>query len=625
MVVKGKAQMKKIRGRETEKPSRLPREANGQDTKDDESNPIDIAKKKFFKWINTRFGWRLSAFIAIVFLIAVTLWTNWDSVRKLPGYQWIRIKIEDRLPIVKAKGNRYTILLSRLDNDEDGRLRRTIADSLTSHFEKNEIEVLLPNRVIRCCEVEEPQVAIDAARKRAKEILIESDADAIIWGTALEGKTDGPIRLYWTVKEKSESYRWTRKYVPESRSYDLPPLFWADLDDVLHILIATEASAYIYASAGKYIAENITPFSSKVKALVNGGSLSERAQLPIRKILADTLLILGTQNINREDVADAVANYRTVLAINERLGDKLAIAKSNSQLAAALLATSKVVPEVERSFLVESTNARLKALEFFTEKDHPIQWAFENLDLAIVQSELGRVENSVYRFEVSLMAFQEALSVIGKSGSKIDKAVLGFNLGVTLTLYGMMRQDLDTLRAAEKIQKESISNLREMKWLWAAGNENLAKTLTRIGEQEKSTEKLSEAVAAYKNALTEFSKARSPSHWASIHLELSYILWIIGERTHDTKPLRESVVAGNDALSVFTLTDFPREFAGVQKNLGNTLTAIGALENNVGMTNAGIAAYNKSINAFIQVKDKNEEELTRRNLEITMARMKQTQ
>ena len=85
-------------------------------------------------------------------------------------------------------------------------------------------------------------------------------------------------------------------------------------------------------------------------------------------------------------------------------------------------------------------------------------------------------------------------------------------------------------------------------------------------------------MAAYRLALTVFTRDDLPQDWASTQHNLGSALRALGERQGGPEGLRrlsEAVEAHRLALTVHTRDDLPQLWARTQKNLGTTLRALG--------------------------------------------------
>src|SRR5262249_45948922 len=72
-----------------------------------DENPLEILRKKVFRWVNTRLGWGLGAVLLAVFLF----WIKWDSIEKLPGVGWVLTKVSELRSVPRAQGDRFSILV----------------------------------------------------------------------------------------------------------------------------------------------------------------------------------------------------------------------------------------------------------------------------------------------------------------------------------------------------------------------------------------------------------------------------------------------------------------------------------------------------------------------------------
>ena len=86
---------------------------------------------------------------------------------------------------------------------------------------------------------------------------------------------------------------------------------------------------------------------------------------------------------------------------------------------------------------------------------------------------------------------------------------------------------------------------------------NLGIALQTLGERESGTARLEEAVAAYRAALEERTRARVPLQWAMTQMNLGNALWTLGERESGTARLEEAVAAYRAALEERTRARVP--------------------------------------------------------------------
>ena len=99
-------------------------------------------------------------------------------------------------------------------------------------------------------------------------------------------------------------------------------------------------------------------------------------------------------------------------------------------------------------------------------------------------------------------------------------------------------------------------------------------TQDRSGERESGTERLEEAVVAYRAALEERTRERVPLLWATTQMNLGTALQTLGERESGTERLEEAVVAFRAALADWTPQVAPHWHESAQQSLARTLSLI---------------------------------------------------
>ena len=110
---------------------------------------------------------------------------------------------------------------------------------------------------------------------------------------------------------------------------------------------------------------------------------------------------------------------------------------------------------------------------------------------------------------------------------------------------------------------------------WARAQHGLGTTLTLLGERDKGTTHLKEAVEAYEEALKEWTRKRAPLGWVATQHGLGNTLRILGEREGGTTHLEKAATACRVALQELTRERAPLDWAKVQISLGATLRILG--------------------------------------------------
>ncbi|MGH8068904.1 MAG: hypothetical protein ACRERE_27465 [Candidatus Entotheonellia bacterium] len=275
-------------------------------------NPSEWAQRVIYQ----RFGLAGLILVAIVGLV----WSNWSSVRELPGVATIRTWLS-QAPLPTADPQRFAVALAHLEHDQDQQYERLIQEVLRD-FEG--VQLLQFDRTISLVGTQ-PEEREKEGHARARQLLEDSGAHVLIWGLVLSHDSKRAPRLYWTTQQASK--RAKEPYQPEN--FKLPDLFWNDLAEVLRLVVVTHYST-LRAQEGRFSADQLTPFITRVRRLLDN-STERQDWSDIRVILGSALSTFGEQTGTNEPLEEAVAAYREALQerTRERVPLQWAITQSN--------------------------------------------------------------------------------------------------------------------------------------------------------------------------------------------------------------------------------------------------------------------------------------------------------
>jgi tetratricopeptide (TPR) repeat protein len=86
---------------------------------------------------------------------------------------------------------------------------------------------------------------------------------------------------------------------------------------------------------------------------------------------------------------------------------------------------------------------------------------------------------------------------------------------------------------------------------WAGTQNNLGLALKSLGERESGTARLEQAVAAYDEALKEYTRERAPLQWASSQHGLATTLAALAERRKSAKTMEQALTCMRGAAEVY--------------------------------------------------------------------------
>ncbi len=174
------------------------------------------------------------------------------------------------------------------------------------------------------------------------------------------------------------------------------------------------------------------------------------------------------------------------------------------------------------------------------------------------------------------------------------------DLGVALTVLGERESGTERLEQAIAAYRAALEEwTRERVPLqWAMTQNNLGTALQALGEREAGTERLVQAVAAYQAALEEHTRKRVPLDWAMTQNNLGNALQTIGKRETGTERLVQAVAAYRAALKERTRERVPLDWAMTKNNLGAALQILGTRQGNLTRLEEAIGAYSDALKEY---------------------------
>jgi tetratricopeptide (TPR) repeat protein len=103
---------------------------------------------------------------------------------------------------------------------------------------------------------------------------------------------------------------------------------------------------------------------------------------------------------------------------------------------------------------------------------------------------------------------------------------------------------------------------------------NLGNTLAMLGDREGGTERLEQAVVAYRAVLEEYTRERMPPHWATTQHNLGNVLAMLGTRKSSVPLLEQAIEAYRSALVERPRESAPLNWADSQRGLAGALASL---------------------------------------------------
>jgi tetratricopeptide (TPR) repeat protein len=247
-----------------------------------------------------------------------------------------------------------------------------------------------------------------------------------------------------------------------------------------------------------------------------------------------------------------------------------------------------------------------RLLDLLSRERVPIEWAAIQNDLGNALSTLGAHESDTTHLEEAVAAFRAALKELTRQRADPNIWIIRqSNLGNALFILGERESDTTHLEEAAAFRAALTEQFRKsLPSFWAATQNNLGNALQALGgrererERESGTARLEEAVAAFRDALKEYTRERVPLGWAAAQNNLGNALWHLGWAQSSTERLEEAVTAYRDALKIRTRERLPLGWAMTQNNLGNALRDIGEHESGTVRLDEAVTAYSDALKEY---------------------------
>ncbi len=151
--------------------------------------------------------------------------------------------------------------------------------------------------------------------------------------------------------------------------------------------------------------------------------------------------------------------------------------------------------------------------------------------------------------------------------------------------------------------------------------DDLGAALRALGWRERGNARLEEAVAAFRAALEDRTRARAPLDWAATQKNLGATLRTLGEFESGTARLEEAVAAYRAALEEMTQTRAPLDWAMTQCDLGEALLALGSRESGTARFEEAVTAYRAAREEMTQTRTPLDWAMARAGLELAEAHL----
>ena len=294
--------------------------------------------------------------------------------------------------------------------------------------------------------------------------------------------------------------------------------------------------------------------------------------------LGIALWALGEREGDTARLEEAITAYRA--ALEEQTRDRVPLEWAETQNNLGIVLWTLGEREGDTARLEEAIATYRAALEEWTRDRVPLAWAMTQNNLGNALWALGKREEDMARLEEAIAAYRAALEEQTRARVPLEWAVTQSNLGNALQILGKWEGDTERLEEAIAAYRAALEEqTRDRVPLdWAMTQNNLGNALSTLGELEGDTAWLEEAIAVYHAALEEQTRDRVPLDWAMTQYNLGFALDILAKLQpypDRTVSWRDAMEAWRNAQSVYSREATPAIWASLQNSISYALVLIG--------------------------------------------------
>jgi tetratricopeptide (TPR) repeat protein len=182
------------------------------------------------------------------------------------------------------------------------------------------------------------------------------------------------------------------------------------------------------------------------------------------------------------------------------------------------------------------------------------------------------------------------MSALGIADVQVAFALAISAIGEQVGDNQAVEQGIAAYRAALVEHRRGRSPLQ-----WATTQNNLGRALLELGARESGTTRLEEALAAFRSALVEMTREELPLEWATTQNNLGRVLLELGARESGTTRLEEALAAFQRALEEQPRERVPLQWAATQNNLGCALLELGARESDTARLKEALTIFRRAL------------------------------
>lgn len=302
---------------------------------------------------------------------------------------------------------------------------------------------------------------------------------------------------------------------------------------------------------------------------------------------AQALYLQGTERIDNQALLESINVLREIFKNTSR--DQLPQQWATTQIDLGIALSEQSIRtgggQDGLDLLDEATNTFRQALEVFTRKKHPVDWALIQMNLGTIESYWGlqsEGKTAKNKFSNAVDFYYKALEVYTREQFPQEWADIHSNLSDVLrnqSNHSHGQAKIDLLNKAIDVCRKALQvySRNEQPTDWARTQANLGNALGDLGmltDGWKGLSLMDEAVSFYEQALEIYKSDIFPQKWFQTQMNMGATLGDLGNRVSGLQGINlldKAITINRTLLKVPTLKQQPLQWASTLKNLGTDL------------------------------------------------------
>jgi tetratricopeptide (TPR) repeat protein len=237
--------------------------------------------------------------------------------------------------------------------------------------------------------------------------------------------------------------------------------------------------------------------------------------------------------------------------------------------------------EASPAHLLAAVDAANAALAVWTRQNDPLAWAKTHYALGNALQSLGDRAQDTKSYSKAAASYEQALQVFGRDSAPAEWLLTTKHYALTLQNWGERETGPEHLTAAVAQWQAALAAtpLADSPQEFGRLNFNLGLCLENLDDRGQAGA-MDGSIAAFRAALTGYTRQQSPADWADTQLRLGFALHAQASKIDgETEELDQAITAYEAAQEIKTKAGDPFGWAELENYIGSARGLIGVRSN----------------------------------------------